>query len=293
MTMQARRRRRGHRRRSPPAGRPDRHRRPGPLLPRRPDRHGDPRRGRRSARPFLDPAPQRNPAHGRPRAGHRRANAVTVEVRRMGGGFGGKETQATCSPPWPRLAAKKTGRAAKIRPDRDDDMVITGKRHDFDVDYNVGFDDDGRIRASTSCSPPAAASRPTSPAPVTDRALFHCRQRLFLSQAVQRNPCRCKTNTVSNTAFRGFGGPQGMIAAERGIEEIAYAVGKDPLEIRKAEFLRRSRPRRDALPPDGGRQHRPRADRRPEAALATTKPAAPPSASYNAKSRILQARASP
>ena len=95
--------------------------------------------------PFLDPAPDRGPAHRRPGAGPSPTNAVTVEVRRMGGGFGGKETQAQPGRRVAALVARKTGRPVKLRLDRDDDMVITGKRHDFVVDYEVGFDDEGRI----------------------------------------------------------------------------------------------------------------------------------------------------
>lgn len=163
------------------------------------------------------------------------ANAVAVEVRRMGGAFGGKETQANLFAATAAVVAKKTRRAAKLRPDRDDDMVITGKRHDFEVDYRVGFDDDGRIRGVEFLFAARCGFAADLSGPVTDRALFHCDNTYFY-EAVTAKSLPLKTNTVSNTAFRGFGGPQGMVAAERVIEEVAYAVGKDPLEIRKLNF---------------------------------------------------------
>ncbi len=172
------------------------------------------------------------------------AGAVSIEVRRMGGGFGGKETQANLFAACAALVAKKTGRAAKIRPDRDDDMVITGKRHDFEVDYTVGFDEEGRILAADMTYAARCGFAADLSGPVTDRALFHADNGYFYPAArIESLPL--KTNTVSNTAFRGFGGPQGMVGAERIIEEIAFAVGKDPLEIRKLNFYG---PGRDTTP---------------------------------------------
>jgi xanthine dehydrogenase large subunit len=162
-------------------------------------------------------------------------NAVTVECRRMGGAFGGKETQGNLFACIAALVAKKTGRAAKIRPDRDDDMVITGKRHDFVADYDVGFDEQGRIQAVDITYAARCGWSADLSGPVTDRALFHADNCYFYDN-VQLRSLPLKTNTVSNTAFRGFGGPQGMVAGERLIEEIAYALGKDPLEVRKANF---------------------------------------------------------
>ena len=163
------------------------------------------------------------------------SHAVTVEIRRMGGGFGGKETQANQFAALAAIAAKKLGRAVKIRPDRDDDMTATGKRHDFLVDYEAGFDNDGKIlgadfRFAARCGFSADLS-----GPVTDRALFHC-DNAYWFPAVRAQSAPFYTNTVSNTAFRGFGGPQGMVGGERLIEEIAFALGKDPLEIRKRNF---------------------------------------------------------
>ncbi|RUT34928.1 xanthine dehydrogenase molybdopterin binding subunit [Arsenicitalea aurantiaca] len=162
-------------------------------------------------------------------------HAVTVNVRRMGGGFGGKETQGNLFAAVAALAAKRFNRPVKIRPDRDDDMIATGKRHDFVVDYDVGYDDDGRIEAVDAVYAARCGFSADLSGPVTDRALFHADNAYFYPDVrVRSEPL--KTNTVSNTAFRGFGGPQGMLAAERWIEDIAYALGRDPLEIRKANF---------------------------------------------------------
>ena len=162
-------------------------------------------------------------------------HAVTVNVRRMGGGFGGKETQGNLFAVVAALAARKFGRAVKIRPDRDDDMQATGKRHDFRVDYEVGYDDEGRIAAVDAVYAGRAGWSADLSGPVTDRALFHMDNAYFYP-AVRARSEPLHTNTCSNTAFRGFGGPQGMVGCERWIEDIAYALGKDPLEIRKANF---------------------------------------------------------
>ncbi|MEO5807786.1 xanthine dehydrogenase molybdopterin binding subunit [Devosia sp.] len=162
-------------------------------------------------------------------------HSVTVNVRRMGGGFGGKETQGNLFAAVAAVAAKKWNRACKIRPDRDDDMVATGKRHDFVVDYDVGYDDDGKILAVDAVYAARAGFSSDLSGPVTDRALFHC-DNTYWYPAVRARSEPLYTNTVSNTAFRGFGGPQGIVAAERWIEDIAYDLGRDPLEIRKANF---------------------------------------------------------
>ena len=163
------------------------------------------------------------------------SNAVTVNVRRMGGAFGGKETQSNLFAAVAAMAAKKYGRAVKIRPDRDDDMIATGKRHDFLVEYDVGFDDAGLISGVNANFAARCGNSADLSGPVTDRALFHADNCYYFDNVLlQSQPL--KTNTVSNTAFRGFGGPQGMVGGERIIEEIAYALGKDPLEIRKVNF---------------------------------------------------------
>lgn len=172
-------------------------------------------------------------------------HAVTVEIRRMGGGFGGKETQANLFACIAALAAKKTGRAVKLRPDRDDDMIITGKRHDMQVDYEVSFDNDGRILAVDAVYAARCGWSADLSGPVTDRALFHV-DNCYFYPAVRARSEPLFTNTVSNTAFRGFGGPQGMVGAERIIEEVAFATGKDPLEIRKLNLY--GGPGRDITP---------------------------------------------
>jgi xanthine dehydrogenase large subunit len=166
------------------------------------------------------------------------SHAVTVEIRRMGGAFGGKETQGNLFACIAAVVAKRTGRAAKIRPDRDDDMVVTGKRHDFLVDYEVGFDGEGRIQAVDLTYAARCGWSSDLSGPVTDRALFHADNCYYLPAAELRS-LPLKTNTVSNTAFRGFGGPQGMVGGERVIEEIAFALGLDPLEVRKRNFYGR------------------------------------------------------
>jgi xanthine dehydrogenase large subunit len=172
------------------------------------------------------------------------ANAVTTEVRRTGGAFGGKETQGNLFAVVAALVAKQTGRAAKIRPDRDDDFVITGKRHDFEIDYEVGFDDAGRILAVDMTYAARCGWSADLSGPVTDRTLFHA-DNCYYFPDVRLASLPLKTNTCSHTAFRGFGGPQGMIGGERVIEEIAFALGKDPLEIRKANLYG---PGRDMTP---------------------------------------------
>ena len=162
-------------------------------------------------------------------------NAVTVNVRRLGGGFGGKESQMNLFCVVASIAAKKWNRAVKLRPDRDQDMTATGKRHDFVIDYDVSFDDDGRIQAVDNVLAARCGFSSDLSGPVTDRALFHADNAYFYPN-VRLVSRPMKTNTVSNTAFRGFGGPQGVLAAERMIEEIAFATGQDTLDVRKINF---------------------------------------------------------
>ncbi|MGR6430091.1 xanthine dehydrogenase molybdopterin binding subunit [Rhizobium sp. PAMB 3174] len=163
------------------------------------------------------------------------SHAITVNTRRMGGGFGGKETQGNQFAALAAIAAKKLKRAVKFRPDRDEDMTATGKRHDFRVDYEVGFDDDGAIHAVKANFAARCGYSADLSGPVTDRALFHADSSYFYPHVLLKSQ-PLKTHTVSNTAYRGFGGPQGMVGGERVIEEIAYALGKDPLEIRRKNF---------------------------------------------------------
>ncbi|WP_299470436.1 xanthine dehydrogenase molybdopterin binding subunit [uncultured Roseibium sp.] len=160
---------------------------------------------------------------------------ITAEVRRMGGGFGGKESQANQWAALAAIASQKTGRCCKLRLDRDDDMIMTGKRHDFKVNWKVGHDVSGRIRAVdmeflARCGYSADLSLG-----VNDRTMFHADSSYFYPDASIRSR-RLRTDTCSNTAFRGFGGPQGMLAAERMIDAIAIRLGKDPLDIRKLNF---------------------------------------------------------
>jgi len=159
-------------------------------------------------------------------------NAVSVEVRRMGGAFGGKETQAAQWAIIAALLAQKTGQAVKLRLDRDDDMLCTGKRHDFLIRYDVGFDTHGRILGIEFTHAVGSGFSADLTGPIADRAMFHSDNAYYLPN-VTVTSYRCKTNTVSNTAFRGFGGPQGMLGIERVIDDIAYQLKKDPLEIRK------------------------------------------------------------
>lgn len=157
---------------------------------------------------------------------------VTIATRRMGGAFGGKETHAG---PWACIAALlavRNGRAVECRLARRDDMRMTGKRHPFWIRYEVGFDDDGVITAAKYALAAACGNSPDLSDAVVDRAMFHCDNAYHLPNA-RIDGLRCKTHTVSSTAFRGFGGPQGMLVAEEVIDRIAFARGADPLDIRK------------------------------------------------------------
>jgi len=160
---------------------------------------------------------------------------IVIDMRRMGGGFGGKETQAAGPACLCAVIAHLTGRPTKMRLPRVEDMQMTGKRHPFYVEYDVGFDDNGllhgiEIELAGNCgySPDLSGS-------IVDRAMFHSDNAYFLGNATI-NGHRCKTNTASNTAYRGFGGPQGMVAIEEIMDAIARSLGKDPLEVRKTNY---------------------------------------------------------
>ncbi len=167
------------------------------------------------------------------------AHTVKVECRRMGGGFGGKESQS-----WPcatvaALLARRTGKPVKLRLDRDDDFLMTGKRHDFRSLYDVAYTDDGQILGivfehQLRCGYSADLS-----GPVADRQVFHTDNTYYLD-TFDILSLRLKTNTQSNTAFRGFGGPQGILAIEYVIDDIAIRLGKDPLDVRKLNFYGRA-----------------------------------------------------
>ncbi|HEY2816487.1 MAG TPA: xanthine dehydrogenase molybdopterin binding subunit [Casimicrobiaceae bacterium] len=163
------------------------------------------------------------------------AHDVVVECRRMGGAFGGKESQPGLFACIAALLARQTRRPVKLRLDRDDDIRITGKRHDFVTRYEVGFDDEGRIlgvefELASRCGYSADLS-----GAINDRAMLHSDNCYYLENVAIQS-YRGKTNTVSNTAFRGFGGPQGMLGIEQVIDDIAHARGLDPLSVRKVNF---------------------------------------------------------
>ena len=162
-------------------------------------------------------------------------NAVRVQVRRMGGGFGGKESQSNALAVACAIMANQTGKPCKMRYDRDDDMIVTGKRHDFRIDYNVGFNGKGKItgiefKQFVRCGWSADLSLA-----IADRAMLHSDNAYFLSDA-KITSYRLLTNTQSATAFRGFGGPQGMIGIEQVINHISQYLGKDPLTVREQNF---------------------------------------------------------
>jgi xanthine dehydrogenase large subunit len=165
----------------------------------------------------------------------RHANQVQVVCRRMGGGFGGKESQSAQFACIAALAATKLQRPVKLRIDRDDDFLITGRRHGFSYDWEVGFDDDGRILGAEITMISNAGHSADLSGPVMTRALCHFDNAYWLPH-VSMHGYSAKTNTQSNTAFRGFGGPQGAIAIEFIIDSVARALGKDALEVRRANY---------------------------------------------------------
>ncbi len=164
-------------------------------------------------------------------------NDVEVICRRMGGGFGGKEGNSSIFSQSAALAAFKLQKPVKLRVNRDDDMTVTGKRHDFRTDYEVGFDEEGRILGANIALHSRCGYSTDYSGPVNDRACLHIDNCYYLPN-LQLISHRCKTNTQSATAFRGFGGPQGMFAIETVIEQIANTLGKDPLEVRKLNMYR-------------------------------------------------------
>jgi xanthine dehydrogenase large subunit len=158
-------------------------------------------------------------------------NDVEVICRRMGGGFGGKEGNASIFSQSAALAAFKLQKPVKLRVNRDDDMMITGKRHDFRIDYEVGYDNEGRILGADITLMSRCGYSIDYSGPVNDRACLHIDNCYYIPN-LKLISHRCKTNTQSATAFRGFGGPQGMFGIETVIEEIANDIGKDPLDVR-------------------------------------------------------------
>jgi xanthine dehydrogenase large subunit len=163
------------------------------------------------------------------------SNKVVVTCRRMGGGFGGKETQSILFACVAALGAAKTGRTVKLRVRRDQDMAITGKRHDFVVDYVVGFDGSGLIEGLQLTLLSRCGHSADLSSAVNTRALMHCDNCYFFDHLLLTSH-RCRTNTVSNTAFRGFGAPQAVLAVENVMDEVARHLGVDPLTIRRRHF---------------------------------------------------------
>ncbi|MDB5856160.1 MAG: xdhB [Herminiimonas sp.] len=164
---------------------------------------------------------------------------VSVECRRMGGGFGGKESQSAVWAAAAAVCAARLKRPVKLRADRDDDMLVTGKRHCFDYDWEFGYDDEGRLLAARVEMTLRAGYSADLSGPVATRAVCHVDNAYYLSDVDILALCG-KTNTQSNTAFRGFGGPQGSIVTEYAIDGIARLLGKDPLDVRRLNFYDRS-----------------------------------------------------
>ena len=167
-------------------------------------------------------------------------NTINVEVRRIGGGFGGKETQSFIFAAICTLLSKKTKLPVKLRMDRDDDILITGKRHDFHADYEVGFNDKGVIEGVKIKLASRCGISPDLSGAINSRALLHIDNAYYLSDVSVENYL-CKTNTSSSTAFRGFGGNQGMMVIENIVDNIARYLKKDPLEIRKINFYKKNK----------------------------------------------------
>ena len=171
---------------------------------------------------------------------HLPMSAVRVEVRRMGGGFGGKESQGNALAVACAVAARMTGRPCRMRYDRDDDMMITGKRHDLRISYRAGVDGEGRILGLEFTHLFRCGWSQDLSLPVADRAMLHADNCYHLPD-IRIESHRLKTNTQSATAFRGFGGPQGMLGIERVLDHVAFAVGREALEVRKLNFYRSGR----------------------------------------------------
>jgi len=171
---------------------------------------------------------------------NQKSNSITVETRRIGGGFGGKETQSFIFAAICTLLSKKTKRPVKLRMDRDDDIIITGKRHDFYSEYEVGFDELGVIQGLKMKLASRCGSSPDLSGAINERALLHIDNAYYLENILVENYL-CKTNTASNTAFRGFGGNQGMMAIENIIDHIASSLKKDPSQIRLRNFYQKKK----------------------------------------------------
>ncbi|MFN3972598.1 MAG: xanthine dehydrogenase molybdopterin binding subunit [Gemmobacter sp.] len=168
---------------------------------------------------------------------HLPMSAVRVETRRMGGGFGGKESQGNALAIACAVVAARTGRPARMRYDRDDDMVITGKRHDLRILYRAGVDAEGRVLGLAFTHLMRCGWSQDLSLPVADRAMLHADNCYWLPH-IRIESHRLRTNTCSATAFRGFGGPQGMVGIERVMDHVAHATGREPLAVRRLNFYR-------------------------------------------------------
>ena len=171
---------------------------------------------------------------------NQKSNTITVETRRIGGGFGGKETQSFIFAAICTLLAKKTKSPVKLKMDRDDDIIITGKRHDFYSEYEVGFDELGVIHGLKLKLASRCGISPDLSGAINERALLHIDNAYYLENILVENYL-CKTNTASNTAFRGFGANQGMMAIENIIDHIAFSLKKDSAEIRRRNFYQKKK----------------------------------------------------
>ncbi|MDA7425209.1 xanthine dehydrogenase molybdopterin binding subunit [Thalassococcus lentus] len=163
-------------------------------------------------------------------------HAVRVETRRMGGGFGGKESQGNALAIACAVVALQTGKPAKMRYDRDDDFMVTGKRHDFRIHYSAGFDAKGRLQGLAFKQYARCGWAQDLSLPVADRAMLHATNAYFVPN-VRIESHRLKTNTQSATAFRGFGGPQGMLGMERVMDHVAHHLDLDPTAVRQANYF--------------------------------------------------------
>ncbi|MGE8546637.1 MAG: xanthine dehydrogenase molybdopterin binding subunit [Alcaligenes sp.] len=163
------------------------------------------------------------------------AHKVQVECRRMGGGFGGKESQSALYACLSSICAVRLQRPVKLRLDRDDDFMITGKRHGFYYEYDIGYDDEGRLLGARLDMTANAGFSADLSGPVATRAICHFDNAYYLSDVEMSALCG-RTNTQSNTAFRGFGGPQGALMMEVALDAIARRLGKDPLDVRRLNF---------------------------------------------------------
>ncbi len=185
-------------------------------------------------------------------------HAVRCEVRRMGGGFGGKESQGNALAVACAVAARLTGKPCKMRYDRDDDMIITGKRHDFRIDYDLGYGPDGRIHALDFSHYTRCGWALDLSLPVADRAMLHA-DNAYLLPSARITSHRLKTNTQSATAFRGFGGPQGMLGMERVIDHLAHALAMDPVAVRRLNYYATPAPKGAGTGKRFGAEHSPKA----------------------------------